>query len=396
VLDTLFVMVEKNGVMNLMDRDTYDYQQGRTEGTDPAQRDLDELLAGVSRIRVRSGGMFQGAVVPSPVLLDTDAMETVATFWQCCTIVGGARAGHCACLGGPSLELFAGTDLVATFGVHHGHTIRWVKWKHDARLEDGERLTAWLINLGVDETLLRVLYANPLPFTGGRIVLCGPDARSPAEQRLLVAEIRYLTRDLHGALAGCDALIANHPEMGKAYALRGDIRECRGETEASVADYTRAIDNGYRCAELFVARAVGLDGLGQPDEAIDDLAQAIALDPNCAKAYNSRGFIHMKSGAWKAGLADLGKAIELAPEWEVPYQNRAGFAHMRSELTMAIEDYGRAIQIIEKRRLASDRPMLAKLYWNRYMARNEVGDKGGGRADRREAIRLDSTIGPSP
>jgi len=389
---SLFVAVVKDGVTSLMDRDTYDYQQGTTEGSDPTPGDLDELLPRVTRIRVLSGGMFRGAAVPSAVLLDTEGSEAIAAFRRCCTIVDGSGTGHCACLGGPTFELFTGAERVATIGVHHGHTIRWRRWRHDAKLRDGDGLTAWLVAHGVETTLLDLLYHNPLPLTGGRVDGWGTDALSPAEQRLLTVDIEYRRGDLDHALAHCDALLAEHPDLGRAYALRGTIRGRRGEVEASVADYASAIANGHRTADTYFARAVALDGLGMADEAIDDCTEAIALDPHHANAYNSRGLIHMRSGARSAGLADLAKAIELAPAWELPYMNRAGFAHMRSDLSAAIADYGRAIGIIEARNRSSDHPLLAKLYWNRSKARGKIGDRPGEEADRREAQRLDPEL----
>ena len=389
---TLFVAIPKDGETTLMDRDTYDYQRGATQGSVPAQGDLDEMLPGVTRVRVLSGGMFRGEAVPSATLLDTEAVEIIAAFGECCAIVPGSDANHCGCLGGPTVELFAGAERVATIGVHHGNTIRWVRWKDDATLRDGGSLTRWFITHGVDATLLDLLYSNPLPFTGGRIDGLGTAPLSALEQRVLLAQIRYLQDDVGGALAMCDALLVEHPEVGRAYALRGVIRGRRGEVEASVADYTSAITHGHGSADIYFARAVAFDGLGMADEAIDDCTEAIALDPNHANAYNSRGLIHLKSGAWSAGFADLAKAIALAPEWELPYMNRAAFAHMRSDLSAATADYSRAIGLIEARKQPSDHPLLAKLYWNRSKVRAEAGDRRGEGADRREALRLDPNV----
>jgi tetratricopeptide (TPR) repeat protein len=390
---SIFVAVDGDDMVTLMDRDTFDYQQGKVDLPDPAQHDLEELLPTITRIRALSGGMFRRKAVESGVLLDTSAAEAVAAFRRCCAIVDGPGAGHCGCLGGPTLELFAGSECVATIGVQHGHTIRWARWGHDARLQDAGALTAWLTKYGVDPTLLDLLYQNPLPFTGGQIEGSGPDALAPTEQRILLADIRYRQGNFDAALADCDALLMDHPEMAKAHAIRGDVRMHRRELEASVADYTAAISRGHVSAHILFSRAVAQDGLGKTSEAIEDCTQAIELDPSHAQAYDSRGIIRMKVGLLQEGLADFARAIELAPDWELPYVNRAGFAHMRSDLSGAVADYGRAIGIIEARNRPTDHPMLAKLYWNRSKARGAKGDKRGAEADRREAVRLDPMVG---
>lgn len=388
--DSMFVSIEANGMVTVMDRDTYEHQQAGRNLPDPAQRDLDELT--ITRIRAFSGGMFRGQAVGSAVLLDTSAPDAIATFRRCCAIVEDRSAGHCACLGGPTLELFAGSQHVATIGIQHGNTIRWARWRDDARLQDDQALTTWLTDHGVHPTLLDLLYHNPLPFTGGRVDGWGTDALSLIEQRLLLADIRYRQGHLDAALADCDALLTDHPATARAYALRGDIQQSRGEFAASVADYTAAIEGGYRSAQILFSRGVALDGLGQSIAALEDCTEAIALDPGHANAYNSRGIIHMKLGRQREGLADFASAIELAPNWELPYLNRAAFAHKRSDLSAAIADYGRAIKLIEGRNQHGDRLLLAKLYWNRSKARGEVGDERGADADRREAMRLDPNL----
>jgi tetratricopeptide repeat protein len=391
VADTTFVAVEADGVLTLMDHDTYDYQHSGQKLPDPAQRDLDELT--ITRIRARSGGMFRGQAVDSAVLLDTSAPESIAMFRRSCAIVDGPGAGHCGCLGGPTLELFAGVEHIATIGIQHGNAIRWARWRDDARLRDSVGLTTWLTDNGVHPTLLDVVYHNPLPFTGGHVEGWGTDVLSLVEQRVLIAEIRYRQGQLDAALGESDALLAEYPDAARAYALRGDVRQHRGELVASVADYTAAIERGYRTAQIFFSRAVALDGLGQSSAALNDCAEILAIDPNHANAYNSRGLIQMKLGRREEGLADLARAIDLAPHWELPYLNRAGFAHMRSDLTAAIADYGRAIKLIEARKMHAELPQLAKVYWIRAKARSEAGDDLGADADRREAVRLHPEIG---
>lgn len=389
---TPFVVTESDGMLMLMDRDTLDYQQTTSNMPDPVQQDLDELFSNTTRVRVLSGGMFRGSAVESAVLLDTTEADTLGAFQYCCRIAEGVGTGHCACLGGPTVELLAEDKPVATIGVQHGEAIRWARWGQDASLLDNEGLTTWLVTNGVDPTLLDVLYHNPLAFTGGKIEGMGPDPLSPIEQRVLLADIRYRSGNIDAARADCDVLLAEYPELTKAYTIRADIRMQQGEFESSVADFSAAISRGHRSPYILYARAVALDELGRTSEAIEDCTQAIALDPSYPQAYNSRAIIRMKVGQVEECLADFAQAIELDPDWDVPYVNRAAFALMCSDLAAAVADYDRAIPIIEARNSPADHPMLAKLYSNRSKVRRELGDRLGASADWRKAVRLDPTL----
>ena len=198
---TMFVVVEVDGVQTVMDHDTYDYGQREGSLDEPAQHDLDGLP--ITRIRALSGGMFRGQALPSAILLDTSEPDSITAFRQCCAIVDGAGAGHCGCLGGPTLELFAASDLVATIGMQHGRGIRWARWRDDARLLNGEALTSWLTDHGVHPDLLDLLYHNPLPLEGGQADGWGPVALSLADQRVLLAEIQFRQNKVEAAAAAC-------------------------------------------------------------------------------------------------------------------------------------------------------------------------------------------------
>jgi tetratricopeptide (TPR) repeat protein len=382
-----------NGAVMIMDRDAYDYQYGESNLPAPAQRDLDALLPRVSRVRVLSGGLYRGEAVPSAVLLATSEPGAIAALRGCFAIVEDPRTfGHCGCLGGPTLELFAGAERVATIGLQHGHAIRWGRWKHDAQLRDGGLLNAWLTGHGVEAELLEVLYQNPFPFTGGRMEGADPGPLSRAEQRLLLAEIHLQRGDVDGALAIIDAVLADDPELGPAYAARGAIRHQQGAFDACVADLTAAIDRGVRKADVYFSRAVALDNLGLSLDAVADCTAALALDPRHANAYNSRGLVRMQLGQLDAARDDLEAAIGLAPDWVLPYLNRGQLAHIRADYEAAVTDYTRVIDQLQAKPNPDEQPMLAHVLWNRGQAHRSLGDLPRAREDRREALRLNPAL----
>jgi Tfp pilus assembly protein PilF len=391
---SLFVTVgSEDGTLTLMDRDTYDYQYGESKLPDPAQRDLTELLPRVTRVRALSGGMIRGEAVTSAVLLDTSDPEALKAFRRCFSIVEDPQSfGHCACLGGPTLELFAGAEPVATIGLQHGNAIRWSAWKHDAQLWEGERLTTWLVENGAHPSLIDLLYQNPFPFTGGRVDDIGTEPLSQVRQRVFMAQTFLGLNNLPGALAECDALLAEDPTLGDAYEIRAHVRKRTGKIELGLADFSKAIEHQERPANALFGRALLLDHLGRREEAIDDCTRAIELDPDHKNAYNSRGVIRMMLGQLDLALPDFNMANLLDPDWEMPYLNRAQLGLFSSNWESAAVDYTLAIEKMESSAAGSKSPLLALLYWNRARAYGQLGDAAQAAADQREALRRDPTL----
>ncbi len=120
----------------------------------PSQHALDALFKKVTRARVLDGGTARGKALGKEVLLDISDAQAIAILQDCLAIVEDESTfGHCMCLGDQALELYAGRRLVATIGLHHGRSIRWEAWKHDALLQDGHRLLTWLAERGVTAPL---------------------------------------------------------------------------------------------------------------------------------------------------------------------------------------------------------------------------------------------------
>ena len=395
--DSPFVGYQTNNSFVLVDRDTFEYQFGESNLPNPSQRDLDTLLPTIHRVRARSGGIFQGGALESFVLLDTTDSAVIAEFRNCFTISEDpATFNHCACLGGPTLELYSGAERVATIGMQHGHAIRWNQWRHDAQLLYGQLLTDWLRNNGVDAKLLEVLFQNPFAFSGGRIKGATQLPLARAEQRLFLVEIMRDKGDLDGALAECDSVLASEPKLSNAYVKRGFLRSNKGDHQGSVSDFSTAIANGDGTADALWGRAVALDNLGKGLEAIEDCTAAILLDENHANAFNSRGLIHLRLNALDDALVDLGEAIRISPDWKMPYLNRA-FVHVQlRDLDAAIADYTQVASGNETSSMFGDRQIIASAYWNRFQCFMLKGDEANADADRQEAIRRNPDAAVQP
>src|SRR5262249_22743379 len=148
--DSPQVLIEMGNAVMVMDREQFDYMYGETSAPDPAQHDLDQLLPEVTRVRALASGMYRGQAMSPEAVLDTSDAQALTAFRKTLRIVEDPRTfSHCSCLGGPTLELFSGQDLLATIGLQHGQAIRWKQWKHDAKLCNGQTLNDWLTRYGV-------------------------------------------------------------------------------------------------------------------------------------------------------------------------------------------------------------------------------------------------------
>src|SRR5262245_10713502 len=394
--NSLQVLVDNgNGAVMIMDRETYDYMYGESNAPDPVQRDLDELLPRVTRVRGIASGMFRGRALAAEVVMETNDPTALANFRETLQIVEDRSTfTHCGCLGGPTLELFAGEELVATIGLQHGHSIRWAKWKHDARLCKGAALNNWLTLYGIDTEFLDVLFHNQYD-VGGMMPLgfqrSGTVPLSRAEQQVRLAELtRVRGRDLQNALSRCQRIIDGNEDEGRAfaYAVRGLIRDQEGNHAECVADCSEAIRLGLREAEVFFARGVAHDYLGQHQEALADCTTALEINPRHVNALNSRGLIRGRLGMLNEALTDLNEAIRLAPQWKLPYLNRLQPHINRNDLEAAIADCDHVLEQIGQPPAPADRALAAMAFWNRGQCFRLRGNQARAEADMREALRL--------
>jgi hypothetical protein len=144
--------VDEHGNGMLLDRWMVEYLQ--SNAPNPTQHSLDRVLKKVNRVRVLQGGVIRGKALGTEVLLEVSDPGALSTLSECLMIIEDENAfGHCMCFGEQALELYAGPHLVAMIGLHHGRSIRWDAWKHDALLEDGHRLLVWLADRGVTSPL---------------------------------------------------------------------------------------------------------------------------------------------------------------------------------------------------------------------------------------------------
>lgn len=97
---------------------------------------------------------------------------------------------------------------------------------------------------------------------------------------------------LAGAILGLGVHGCKDSENAGAYYNQGVVRLEKGEYDAAISDFTRAIELRPRFAMAHFYRGRAYHRKGEHDKALPDLNEAIELDPNLAVAYGDRAVIH--------------------------------------------------------------------------------------------------------
>jgi tetratricopeptide (TPR) repeat protein len=115
-------------------------------------------------------------------------------------------------------------------------------------------------------------------------------------------------------------------DQATVYYNRAIAFEGKGDTEAAIADFTKAIRMpGNDDAAAYSGRARLFLAAGRHASAIKDFSEAILLSPRSAVAYNNRGVAYAGIGENEFAAADFEKALRLSPD----------FADARRNLTAA-------------------------------------------------------------
>ena len=386
--DSPMVMYSRGKTMFVVDRMFYEYRAGLTRGTDPSQAKLGEVLAKVSRLRVLNGGMMRDKALGVEVLLDTRDRAEIAAFRAALRIDESRESfGHCACLGGPTVECYEGRSLAATLSFHHGHGLRWSRWKHDARLLDATELNGWFQRHHID--------ADP-----------GKGSEDPMQlqllslteaERLAYRANSHLERgELLQAMEGCEEAVRLDKKCALAFGVRALVHRAEERAAECERDCDTAIGLGLQHPEAYFTRAVARHSKGDLTGAEADCNAGLALAPEHARLYNARGLIRANGGRVDEAATDFSKAIELSPKWPAPLGNRARLRVLADALPLAVDDYTAAITILESTseeknvpHTARDGNPLAFYYSQRGWALCGMGDLDAADEDFDRAVEVD-------
>jgi len=139
-----------------------------------------------------------------------------------------------------------------------------------------------------------------------RAVELAPDDAAAHFQRGTV--LRWMD-DMPGALAECDKAIACSPEVGQLYYERACLRLEAEEWpedcyEQNLADYDRALEKGYRDADVFMNKADTFAALGRLEASIATLDVAAAELPDDGWIFKWRAEYKRRLGDAEGARAD--------------------------------------------------------------------------------------------
>ena len=111
------------------------------------------------------------------------------------------------------------------------------------------------------------------------------------------------------------------PGNGLALKYLGDLRFRAGRVRDARDLYRRAIDAGFRHADVYVNLASIAEHDGRLDEARDVLASAVRLDASDADAWNRLGLVEARRNDLEAARRAFSRAIAASPDRAEPYYN---------------------------------------------------------------------------
>ncbi len=116
------------------------------------------------------------------------------------------------------------------------------------------------------------------------------------------------------ALAEIDAALAFNADRPEAHADRGSLALARGDTDAAIAAFGRALELDPTFAPAAVNLADVQRALGRDGEAIAVLLRAIRADPRAAAPRHALGLAYVRQKKRPEALAALSEAARLAPD----------------------------------------------------------------------------------
>ena len=97
----------------------------------------------------------------------------------------------------------------------------------------------------------------------------------------------------------------------RRHAFGGIVYAKKGNLDAAIADYNRALEINQRGAGAYQSRGYAYLLKGDLARSIADLDRAIALAPKFADAYTARGLAYHRKGERDRALQDFRQAIDL-------------------------------------------------------------------------------------
>lgn len=204
--------------------------------------------------------------------------------------------------------------------------------------------------------------------------------------------------DLDGAIADETEAIRLMPDYSRAYRGRGLAREAKGDAEGAKADLAEASKieaalaaqapslggggSAFGGADPAQVQALNNEGnahasKGEFDAAIEAYTKAIKLDATISGIYNNRANARASKGDQEGAVRDYTEAIKINPRFAEAYANRGMSRALLKDLSGAQDDYSESLGLS---------PRDPEVHANRGVVRAKLGDRAGAVEDFEAAL----------
>jgi tetratricopeptide (TPR) repeat protein len=146
-------------------------------------------------------------------------------------------------------------------------------------------------------------------------------------------------------IKGYTKAIEANPRDAKAYFLRGQAYNEKGQYDQAIADFTRVIEINPRDARAYLYRANAYFEKKQYDWAIADFTRTLEIDPRNLLACLNRGISYGRKGQLDQAIADFTKALEIDPRNALSYCKLGITYNLKHQPDQAIANFNKALEI---------------------------------------------------
>jgi tetratricopeptide (TPR) repeat protein len=133
-----------------------------------------------------------------------------------------------------------------------------------------------------------------------------------------------------------------------SYIYRGDAHREKGNKEAALQDYAKAISltgTPHIKAEAYTNRGILRAAHGDVQGSMEDYMEALRIEPEWYPAFLQRGNLRRDQGDTHGAMQDYADAERLQPEYYVIYLNRGDLLRDNGDTEAALKDYAKAMRL---------------------------------------------------
>ena len=142
-----------------------------------------------------------------------------------------------------------------------------------------------------------------------------------------------------------EQIVAAEPRNVDALYLLGTTHLQRGEGEAAIARFDRALKVRPDFVEALAARGAALSGLNRHDEALATYDAFLALQPGHAESWNNRANALLALGRAIEAVTSYDRALSLKPEYADGWRNRGIALLHLSRAEEALQSFDKALRL---------------------------------------------------